>query len=88
MCLETDRFALWIYEEIANRPDILAEERWLSSVDGLYAAYSVACKTRSIWTDESFVDAMSSAIWLRDCDLGISIIFISTLCPCSRASKP
>jgi hypothetical protein len=44
MCLETDRFALWIYEEIANRPDILAEERWLSSVDGLYAADSVVCK--------------------------------------------
>jgi hypothetical protein len=44
MCLETDRFALWIYEEIANRPDILSEERWLSSVDGLYAADSVACK--------------------------------------------
>jgi hypothetical protein len=44
MCLETDRFALWIYEEIANRPDILAEERWLFSVDGLHAGDSVACK--------------------------------------------
>ena len=38
------RFALWIYEEIANRPDILAEERWLSPVDGLYAADGVTRK--------------------------------------------
>ena len=44
MCLETDRFALWIYEEIANRPDILPEERWPSPVDGLYAADGVTCK--------------------------------------------
>ena len=40
----TDRFALWIYEEIANHPDIPAEERWLSPVDGLYAADGVTCK--------------------------------------------
>jgi hypothetical protein len=44
MCLETNRFALWIYEEIANGPDILAEERWLRSVDSLNAADSVTCK--------------------------------------------
>ena len=44
MCFETDRFALWIYEEIANRPDILAEERWPSPVNGLYAADGVTRK--------------------------------------------
>ena len=44
MRLEGDCVALRVDEEIAKRPDVLTEERWLSSVDDLYAGDSVACK--------------------------------------------